>query len=191
MQTLTVLDLQQAIISNLLIRMCKTYCRICGRHKTRLGNLTCITSSQILPKLKSYQAFTEPTGVSEPVAMDVKLEDLELHTLMICKHCRIVISTRRGMRVAIRGTSSRCTARLWEDSMVEVVICTRAALMQLLLKEEVKVAISCHRRERLGHFMVSMVSTWLDKERLATPRLQKKLIRGWQELLIRDKMIVG
>ena len=101
MAILTVLDLQQAIISNLLIRMCKTYCRICGLHKTRLGSLTCTTSSQILPKLKSCQAFTEPMAVSEPVAMGVKLA---LGTLMIYKRCRIVINTRRGMQVAIRET---------------------------------------------------------------------------------------
>jgi hypothetical protein len=71
-------------------------------------------------------------------------------------------------------------------------ICTRVP-MQLLQKEEEKVAISCHRRERLGLCMVSiliiMVSTWLGKEEWATPRLQKKLTRGWQELVIRAKMI--
>jgi hypothetical protein len=66
-----------------------------------LGNSTCITSNQIRPKLKSYQASTEHMGVSERVAMDVTLE---LDTLMICKHCRIVINTRRGMQVGIRGT---------------------------------------------------------------------------------------
>ena len=73
--------------------------------------------------------------LSEPVAMDVTLE---LDILMICKHCRIVINTRRGMQVATRGILSRCTARPWEDSME--AICTRQP-MQLLLKEEVKVDI--------------------------------------------------
>ena len=67
-------------------------------------------------------------------------------------------------------------------------ICTKVP-MQLLPKEEGRVAISCHRRERLGLCMVTMVSTWLAKEGWATPRLQKKLTRGWQELVIRAKTI--
>ena len=100
MEILTVLVLQLPIISNLLIRMFKTYFRICGRHKTRLGNLTCTRVNQLHPKLKSCPASTEHMGVFERVAMDVKLE---LHILMICKRCRIVINTRRGMQVEIRG----------------------------------------------------------------------------------------
>lgn len=74
----------------------------------------------------------------EPAVMDVTLE---LDILMICKHCRIVINTRRGMQVATRGILSRCTARPWEDSSSSMeVICTRQP-MRLLLREEVKVDI--------------------------------------------------
>jgi len=98
---LTVLDLQHPIISTLLTRMSKTYCRIYGHHRTRLGNLTCIKGSPTLPKLKSCQASTEHMELSELAATD---ETLVLDTLMICKHCRTVINTRRGMQVVIRGT---------------------------------------------------------------------------------------
>lgn len=66
-----------------------------------MGNLTCIKVNQILPKQKSYQAYTEHMEVSELVATGVMLE---LDTLMICKHCRIVTNIRRGMPVEIRGT---------------------------------------------------------------------------------------